>query len=242
MATWAYEFKLAPREPVERGELSGNSEDEAHRKLRVLLAAPRLPAGTKLVNLSAEKAAAATQRSAKLRMLLRVIAAQHAWLKGDGEGERANLSRSNFSGLNLHDSDLSNAQMREVDLSGCDLQRANLRRASLAGANLQDAKLAKADLREADLSDADLTGADLRGADLTGADLWRANLIGACIAPDALQKALQCRKKWPVGWWNGAGPKAVPGFLGSDREFAAEGQVRICACDMPLSMGAVQRC
>jgi len=35
MATWAYEFKLAPREPVERGELSANSEDEARRKLRV---------------------------------------------------------------------------------------------------------------------------------------------------------------------------------------------------------------
>jgi uncharacterized protein YjbI with pentapeptide repeats len=35
----------------------------------------------------------------------------------------------------------------------------------------------------------------LRRADLTGADLWRANLIGVCIAPDALHKALQCRKK-----------------------------------------------
>jgi len=47
-------------------------------------------------------------------------------------------------------------------------------------------------------------------------------------------------KEKPVDWWNGAGPKAVLGFLGSDREFAAEGQVQICACDMPPSMGAVQ--
>jgi uncharacterized protein YjbI with pentapeptide repeats len=195
MATWAYEFQLAPREPVERGELNANSEEEVRRKLRVLLAAPRLPVGTKLVNLSAEKEAAASQQSAKLRRLLRVIATHHAWLKGEAEGERANLSRSNFAGLNLHDANLSNAEMREADLSGCDLQRANLRRASLAGANLQDAELAKADLSEADLSDADLRNADLRGADLTGADLWRANLIGACISPEALHKALQCRKK-----------------------------------------------
>ncbi|HET6159951.1 MAG TPA: pentapeptide repeat-containing protein [Dongiaceae bacterium] len=195
MATWAYEFKLAPREPVERGELTARSEEEARRKLRVLLAAPRLPAGTKLVNLSVEKEAAASQRSAKLRTLLRVVAAHHAWLKGEAEGERANLSRMNFAGLNLHDADLSNAEMREVDLSGCDLQRANLRRAMLAGANLQDANLAKADLTEADLSDANLRNADLCGADLTGADLWRANLIGTCITPEALHKALQCRKK-----------------------------------------------
>jgi uncharacterized protein YjbI with pentapeptide repeats len=195
MATWAYEFKLGPREPVERGELSANTEDEARRKLRVLLAAPRLPQGTKLVNLTAEKAAAATARSAKLRSLLRIISAHHAWLKGDAGGQRADLSRSNFTRLNLHDADLSNAEMTEVDLSGSDLQGANLRRATLAGANLQNTNLAKADLGEADLSDADLRNADLRGADLTGADLWRANLIGACIAPEALHKALQCRKK-----------------------------------------------
>lgn len=195
MATWSNEFKLAPREPVEHGELNADSEEEARRKLRVLLAAPCLPAGTKLVNLTAEKALAATQRSAKLRLLLRVVAAHHAWLKGEPEGERADLSRLNFAGLNLHDADLSNAEMREADLSGCNLQRANLRRANLAGVNLQDANLAKADLREADLSDADLRNADLRGAELTGADLWRANLIGACISADALHKALQCRKK-----------------------------------------------
>jgi hypothetical protein len=41
-------------------------------------------------------AAAASQRSAKLRSLLREVAAHHAWLKGKAEGERANLSRANF--------------------------------------------------------------------------------------------------------------------------------------------------
>ena len=66
MPTWAYEFKLAPREPVERGEVSANSEEEARRKLRVLLAAPRLPPGTKLVNLSVEKAAASKPAVAKV--------------------------------------------------------------------------------------------------------------------------------------------------------------------------------
>ena len=88
MATWAYEFKLAPREPVERGELTASTEEEAKRKLRVLLAAPRLPPGTKLVNLTDERAAAAATRSAKLRSLLRVIAAHHAWLKGEADGAR----------------------------------------------------------------------------------------------------------------------------------------------------------
>jgi Pentapeptide repeats (8 copies) len=195
MATWGYEFKLDPRGPFERGELTAGSEAEARRKLRVLLAAPRLPLGTKLVNRTDEQAAAAATRSAKLRSLLRVIAAHHAWLKGQPDGERANLSRANLAGLNLHDADLSNAEMTEVGLSGCNLQRATLRRASLVRANLQDADLSKGDLREADLSDADLRNADLRGADLAGADLWRANLIGACIAPDALHRALQCRKK-----------------------------------------------
>lgn len=195
MAKWAYEFQLAPRQPVERGELDAGSEEEARRKLRVLLATPRLPPGTRLINLSAEKEAAASQRSAKLRRLLRVIAAHHAWLKGEPDGARADLGRQNLAGLNLHDADLSNAEMREADLSGCNLQRANLRRATLSGANLQDANLAKADLSESDLSDADLRNADLRGTNLSGADLWRANLIGACISPEALHKALQCRKK-----------------------------------------------
>jgi uncharacterized protein YjbI with pentapeptide repeats len=195
METWAYQFQLDPRSPVESGELSAKTEDEARRKLRVLLAAPRLPPGTKLVNLTAEAEAAAVQRSTKLRALLRVSAAHHAWLNGEAEGERANLSRANLSGLNLHDANLSNAEMTEADLSGCNLQQAKLRRASLARANLQGANLSKADLREADLSDADLRDTDLRGADLTGADLWRANLIGTCITPEALHKALQCRKK-----------------------------------------------
>jgi uncharacterized protein YjbI with pentapeptide repeats len=151
-----------------------------------------LPPGTRLINLSAEKEAAANQRSAKLRRLLRVIAAHRAWLKGEPDGARADLGRQNLAGL---DANLSNAEMREADLSGCNLQRANLRRATLSGANLQDANLAKADLSESDLSDADLRNADLRGANLSGADLWRANLIGACISPEALHKALQCRKK-----------------------------------------------
>ena len=37
MAKWAYEFQVAPREPFERGELTASSEEEARRKLRVLL-------------------------------------------------------------------------------------------------------------------------------------------------------------------------------------------------------------
>jgi uncharacterized protein YjbI with pentapeptide repeats len=60
------------------------------------------------------------------------------------------------------------------------------RAASCASSSPRDLK--------ADLSEADLSDADLRGTNLSGADLWRANLIGACISPEGLHKALQCRK------------------------------------------------
>ena len=71
------------------------------------------------------------------------------WLRGDPDGERANLSW---------------ADLREADLRWADLREADLREAYL---------------REAYLSGADLSGADLSGANLSGADLRGANLSGA---------------------------------------------------------------
>jgi uncharacterized protein YjbI with pentapeptide repeats len=194
MATWTYEYSLDPRGSVESGEVVAENEDEARRKVRILLATARLPQGIKLANLTTQRAAEAKARSARMRILLHTIAAHHAWLKGEADGERANLRLANLAGVSLRRMDLSDAEMTEADLSGADLRGALLRRARLSRANLEGANLTGADLREVDLSDADLRNADLSDADLTGADLWRANLMGARISPQALHRALQCRK------------------------------------------------
>ena len=77
------------------------------------------------------------------------LSKHNKWLKGDDEGERANLNGANLRGANL--------------------RGANLRGADLSGANLNGANL----------SGADLNGANLSGADLNGANLIRANLDGA---------------------------------------------------------------
>ena len=90
-----------------------------------------------------------------------------AWLRGEPEGVKADLTGAN--------------------LTGADLTGANLTGADLSGANLSGANLSKANLYEADLSGADLSGAHLSGANLTGAHLsWakllRTNLSGAHLS------------------------------------------------------------
>ena len=77
------------------------------------------------------------------------------WLKGEADGECANLSNAY----------LSNAYLSGANLSGADLRGADLRGAYLSGANLSGA-----DLRGAYLSGANLSGADLSGANLSGAE------------------------------------------------------------------------
>ena len=67
------------------------------------------------------------------------------WLRGEPDGERANLRGANLRGANLRD-----ANLRGANLRGADLRDANLRGANLRGANLRDANL-----RDANLSDAD---------------------------------------------------------------------------------------
>ena len=72
------------------------------------------------------------------------------WLKGDPNGERADLSWADLYG---------------ADLSGANLSMANLRGADLCGAYLCGAYLRKADLSMANLSEANLYGANFCGAD-----------------------------------------------------------------------------
>ena len=111
---------------------------------------------------------------------LKTIIDKHAkWLRGEEDGERANLCDADLRNANLRGADL-----RGADLCGADLRGADLCDADLCGANLRGANLYGANLRGADLCDADLCGADLRGADLCyanlcGADLFNANLRDA---------------------------------------------------------------
>ena len=107
-----------------------------------------------------------------------------AWLRGEPEGVKAdlsgaNLSRADLSGANLSGADLFGADLSGANLSGANLSGADLSGADLPGANLSGANLSWADLSGANLSGANLSRADLSGADLSRADLSRADLFGA---------------------------------------------------------------
>ena len=97
-----------------------------------------------------------------------------AWLRGEPEGVKADLTGANLTGADLTGADLTGA-----NLSGANLSGANLSKAHLTGAHLTGADLSKADLSEANLSKADLFGANLYEANLSWANLFGAGLAGA---------------------------------------------------------------
>lgn len=103
-----------------------------------------------------------------------------AWLRGEPEGVKADLTGA----------DLSKANLSEANLTGADLSGANLTEADLSKANLSGADLSGAHLSWAKLPGAKLPGADLSGANLTGANLLEANLSGANLSGGNLSKAL----------------------------------------------------
>ena len=88
------------------------------------------------------------------------------WLRGEKDGERADLRYADLGGANL----------TGANLTGADLRGANLRYADLRDADLRDTDLRYANLRYANLGGANLTGANLTGADLRDTDLRYANL------------------------------------------------------------------
>ena len=194
-SAFIYEIRSPASPKVQRGEIQAVDLADARRRLRGMLGVMRLPPNTVIGAKAAIEGDQAKARSAKLRFLLKVLSDHHEWLKGKGEGSRANLSGLNLSGVTLSKKDLSHA-----DLSGADLSGADLNGAVLASANMVRAKLVGSSMRSADLSGADLSEADLRDAVLTsaklaGADLWRANVKGCVISPKALHAALDCRNK-----------------------------------------------
>ena len=98
------------------------------------------------------------------------------WWRNEGGGSRADLSRTDLSGVNLSRANLYGADLSRANLYGANLSGANLSRTDLSGANLYGADLSRANLSRADLSGADLSGADLSGANLSRADLSRAKI------------------------------------------------------------------
>ena len=95
-----------------------------------------------------------------------------AWLRGEPEGVKADLTGA----------DLTGADLSKANLSKANLSKANLSKANLTGANLSKANLSKANLTGANLSWANLSKANLTGANLYEANLSWANLFGAGLA------------------------------------------------------------
>lgn len=75
--------------------------------------------------------------------------------------QKANLSHSNLSGMDLS----------KINLGGANLAYANLSRAKLNQTNLADANLQHADLSNSEIQKSDLSRANLSYADLTHANL-----------------------------------------------------------------------
>ncbi|BEU87427.1 hypothetical protein TAMA11512_21690 [Selenomonas sp. TAMA-11512] len=109
--------------------------------------------------------------------LKEIIKSHGRWLKGESDGQRADLR-----GADLRDADLCDADLRGADLRDADLCDADLR-----GADLRDADLRDADLCGANLCGANLCLADLRGANLCGANLCWADLRGAVMSVNIIQ-------------------------------------------------------
>ena len=122
--------------------------------------------------------------------ILDILDKHAAWLRGEPEGVKADLTGANLSKASLSGADLAGANLSGAHLFGADLSKAGLSGANLSKANLPAADLAGADLAGADLAGADLSGADLTGANLTGADLSWADLSGAHLFGANLSKAL----------------------------------------------------
>ena len=110
-----------------------------------------------------------------------------AWLRGEPEGVKADLTGANLTGADLTGANLTGAHLSGANLTGADLSGANLTGAHLSWANLlrtnlSKANLSKANLTGADLSKANLSWADLSWADLSWADLYEANLYEANLS------------------------------------------------------------
>ena len=147
----------------------------------------------------------------KLAEVLRLHA---AWLRGESDGVRANLSRANLCTANLCSANLRGADLRGADLSWSDLRGADLSDADLCGANLYLADLRGANLRKADLREADLCGTNLSYADLRDAidgAIARLDFGGWSICVRTTHTIIGCQRQSNEKWlaWSPDSPEIV---------------------------------
>ena len=88
------------------------------------------------------------------KKLKEILKKHEKWLKGEEDGERADLRYADLRSANLRSADLHSADLRYADLRCADLYHANLYSADLRCADLYSADLRYADLRYADLRSA----------------------------------------------------------------------------------------
>ena len=110
-----------------------------------------------------------------------ILEKHEIWLRGEEDGERADLWDTDLRGFDLIDINLSGADLRNSDLGDAnlmyaDLKYADLKYTDLSYTNLSDADLRGADLRGANLMGANLSDTDISDADLRGTNLWDTDL------------------------------------------------------------------
>ena len=111
-----------------------------------------------------------------------ILEKHRKWLANEEGGERANLSYTNLSCVDLSNVNLSGAILSNVNLSSADLCGVNLSCADLNDVDLSGANLIDANLSNTNLSNTNLIGTDLRDANLIGVNLTNVNLTNAKLS------------------------------------------------------------
>ncbi len=123
-------------------------------------------------------------RTARSQEELNAIVDLHERFATRRGGRRAQLGKSDLSGLRMANRNLAEADFAGASFAGASLFGAKLQRASLYCTDLQDC-----DLRHADLQHADMRGVSLKGANLAFAKLDNADLRAAMMmfmSPDGV--------------------------------------------------------
>ncbi len=114
----------------------------------------------------------------------------YSFIPGNIDLQKANLSHSNLSGVDLSKMNLGGADLSYADLSNAKLHQVNLADANLDHANLTNAQLQQTDLSRANLNFAILTQANLQQAILTRTNLTCANLNQADLTRSTFTEAI----------------------------------------------------
>lgn len=110
--------------------------------------------------------------------LKRILISHKNWIEGRLDGECADFTGEDLSGVSLQGLVLSGARMIRTNLNGANLQNVNICKAPLDGVYAIGVNFTGACLWDSSLDGADLRGSDFTNANLEGVDLRAANLSG----------------------------------------------------------------